>query len=421
MSGHGRLGDRVTDEAALWFVRAQDPDFPDEDRKALASWLAGSAEHVREYLSVAAVTQDIHSLSATPSVDELIALAQNASDAGNVVALLGVRQATESRANGLPPRREGDDWPNLPTSRARGLDQKRSHRDLEPGVRHVSWRRARAGGGFLQPAGRTRPPRWRRSWAAAAAVVVGLGFAGLLYFASRPVVYSTGVGEHLSFPLEDGSIVTLNAQSSLELAYTDDARSVVLVEGEALFNVAKDPARPFQVYTGRAVIRAVGTQFNVRSRGERATVTVVEGIVDVAAVEAIRTRTEVAPLADTHRSPSPPVVEPVRLVAGQQATVPSRSGEISVVQIKVDKATSWRERRLVFEAWTLEDVVQEFNLYNEQRIVIEDPTLAQQSISGVFSADDRLSFTLFLDEAGLAVAKTRADGTIELHAKSSSP
>ena len=85
-----------------------------------------------------------------------------------------------------------------------------------------------------------------------------------------------------------------------------------------------------------------------------------------------------------------------------------------MIETNVRKATAWRERRLVFEAWALEDVVAEFNLYNDQQFVVDDADLATHAISGAFSADDRESFALFLSEAGLALSETRADGTIVL-------
>jgi transmembrane sensor len=235
----------------------------------------------------------------------------------------------------------------------------------------------------------------------------------------------------MSFPLEDGSVVTLNAQSSLELAYTDAERNVRLIQGEALFAVARDPDRPFQVHTRRAVVRAVGTQFNVRFRGEDTTVTVVEGIVEVRsgsdAGDASGRGVDLSAPGDSPGDGLPGINKPsaqpqfVRLTVGQQARVPPRSGQVAVTEIKIDKATSWRERRLEFEAWSLAAVVDEFNLYNDQPIVIQDAALAEKSISGVFSADDRASFALFLDEAGLAVAETRADGTIVLRSANGTP
>jgi transmembrane sensor len=247
----------------------------------------------------------------------------------------------------------------------------------------------------------------------------------LAYFMiSGPVTYKTGVGEQVSFPLPDGSVVTLNAQSSLQLAYTERQRNVRLIGGEAFFDVAKDPDRPFEVHTKSAVARAVGTRFNVRFRGKNTTVTVVEGIVDVrpgpargdrprgAADPSVSVDAPGAGLPTVDKAAAQP--QTVRLTVGQQAKVPPRAGRVAVTEIKTDKATSWRERRLVFDSWALSAVVEEFNLYNEQRIEVQDAGLAEQSISGVFSADDRASFVLFLAEADLAVAQTRADGTIVL-------
>lgn len=374
MNQHREHLDRITDEAALWFARAQDPEFSAADKKALADWLAGSAEHVREYLSVAAVTQDIRSLSSTPTVDDLIALAREASDDANVVALLD----------------RGFSSPVLKVARADANKKRR------------------------------RPALW----ATAATVLLTIAASTLYFVASGPDIYTTGVGEQMSFPMQDGSVATLNAQSSLELAYTEAERNVRLVQGEAFFAVAKDPDRPFQVHTERAMVRAVGTQFNVRFRGEDTTVTVVEGIVEVRPGSDGGDRSgQGAYLGGPGNVPgngraaiNEPIAEPqlVRLTAGQQARVQPLSGQVAVAEIKVDRATSWRERRLSFDARPLSKVVDEFNLYNDQRIVIWDNALAGRSISGVFSADDRASFALFLEEAGLAVVETRADGTIVL-------
>jgi transmembrane sensor len=380
MSQHREHRDCITDEAALWFVRAQGPELSAAERRALASWLAGSAEHVREYLFVAAVTQDIRSLSSTPSVDDLIELAREATDDANVVALLS------------------SGFSSLELEAARTAPGSKESRSLRRG----------------------RPALW----ATAATLLLAIAASTFYVVTSGPVTYTTGVGEQMSFPLKDGSVVTLNAQSSLELAYTEAERSVRLVQGEALFAVAKNPDRPFRVLTERAVIQAIGTQFNVRFRGEDTTVTVVEGIVEVRLDSDGRHRsgkgTDLASsdglTGDARGSVNEPIadLQLVRLTAGQQASVSPRSAQVAVAEIKVEKATSWRERRLSFDAWPLSKVVDEFNLYNDQRIVIQDRALAEKSISGVFGADDRGSFALFLDEAGLAVAETQADGTIVL-------
>ncbi len=111
----------------------------------------------------------------------------------------------------------------------------------------------------------------------AAASVAIAAMVGIWFFlTSSPVVYSTGVGEQASFSLPDGSVVNLNAQSSLEVHYTKQERTVHLLTGEVLFNVKKRPDRPFLVLTERTKVRAVGTSFNVRQRGVTTTVTVAD-------------------------------------------------------------------------------------------------------------------------------------------------
>lgn len=368
-----RRQDRITDEAALWFVRAQDSEFSASDAEEFASWLAASAEHVQAYLSVASVTHDIREAAAAYDVDELVTLARKVADDQNVVALLGPDASLALSA--------GDDYP-----------------------RDVALAQASKVGG-------RRPMLWAAAAGVVLAVIAGT-FGFLQLIAPDPDLYTTGVGEQVSFPLGDGSVVTLNAQSTLRVAYGDAFRDIRLIAGEAMFDVEKDPDRAFRVITDRAVIQAIGTQFNVRSRGGGTTITVVEGIVDVRSTPGPSASPGAAAQTPAAADPPPAVSEPRRLTVGQQARVDG--GEVAVIEASVQKATSWRERRLVFEVWALEDVVAEFNLYNDQQFVISDPDLASRAISGAFSADDRESFALFLSEAGLARSDTLADGTIVL-------
>ena len=358
--------DRMTDHAALWFVRAQDPDFSRADREEFASWLAGSAEHVLEYLSLAAVSRDIHEASEHLDVDTLVALARQTGDDDNVVAL--------------------------------------------------SLRGAGVGVGKDHGESRNRVPR-PALWTAAAGLMITLMAGFWLSWSTSTVVHSTVVGEQLSFPLQDGSVVTLNARSLVEVNYTDSERTVRLVSGEALFEVEEDPDRPFRVVTERAVIQALGTSFNVRHREQRTTVTVVEGIVDVRPLDESGEDNgigrETSDDADA-KTPWPANAGAVRLTAGQQVLMDSQTARVTVTEADVADTTSWRERRLVFEGRALSDVVSEFNLYSDRRIEIEDPDLASVLISGAFDADDPESFALFLSSAGIAAVEQNARGLILL-------
>src|SRR5690606_14686343 len=121
-----------------------------------------------------------------------------------------------------------------------------------------------------------------RRYAAAASVVILAGALLLVFVPTRPQVYSTGIGEQRTVKLADGSIVHLNTDSSLRVEYSPATREVHLVEGEALFVVAKEPARPFRVEAGQTTVQALGTQFNVYRRAGGIEVSVIEGAVRVA-------------------------------------------------------------------------------------------------------------------------------------------
>lgn len=364
--------DRITDEAALWFVRAQAPEFSGADREEFASWLAASAEHVLEYLSVAAVSREIRESSPHMDVDALVALARQCGDQHNVVAMHATRPVI-----GKEPRDS-------------------THR------------------------------RGRRSVWTVAASVATAGLAGVWFaLTSGPLVHTTGVGEQAAFPLSDGSVVVLNTQSSIEVDYTESDRTVRLLTGEVLFEVREDADRPFRVLTDLAVIRAVGTVFNVRQRGDVTNVTVIEGTVDVRLLDAhdepgapaLKSADAVVPLAGDAAAHEglPDRDGLVRLDAGQQARVEEQSPEVVVLDANTEDTTAWRQRRLVFESRSLADVVAEFNLYGDVQIEIGEVELADRSISGSFDADDPKSFALFLSTADLAHAARRADGTIVLH------
>lgn len=82
--------------------------------------------------------------------------------------------------------------------------------------------------------------------------------------------YTLLTDEHTSnFTMEDGTIITLNKNSRLSYSdkYGKDSRNVKL-EGEAYFEVAKDPSKPFQVEMNGASITVLGTHFNVKADAE---------------------------------------------------------------------------------------------------------------------------------------------------------
>jgi transmembrane sensor len=195
---------------------------------------------------------------------------------------------------------------------------------------------------------------------------------------------ATGVGEQHSTVLPDHSLVELNTQSEIRVAFTSTERRVELVRGEAFFDVSKDPARPFIVYTDVASAKAVGTRFSVYRALTGTIVTVAEGRVLVRHQQPLP-----ASAADADHP------EAVEVVPGTQAE--ARPGRpVQMHSANLQQSLAWRERRLVFDGAPLEEVVKEFNRYNSPPLVIADPRLNGQRISGVFGANDSESLLDFL-------------------------
>ncbi|MGC4072858.1 MAG: FecR domain-containing protein [Nibricoccus sp.] len=264
----------------------------------------------------------------------------------------------------------------------------------------------------------SRKPRYRWLWpmagslAAAAAVV--LGFLSL-----SPVSPSTPTPAPVTAPaqiaaierrtLDDGTVIELNRDAEVAVLYTATERKVRLERGEAMFRVAKNPARPFIVITGDVHFRAVGTAFNVRRQTEAVELIVTEGKVRVqsAATEGLAT-----PQTDSAETPL--------VVAGELAVVPMQVGKspISVTKIateQMDEKLAWHSRLLDFTNARLSAVVAEFNLRNTPiRMVIEDAKLADTEVSASLRSDNIESFIRLL-EGGFGIEAERTGNVVTLH------
>ena len=355
---NGSPNEFLAAQAADWVVALGESDH--QTREAFADWLRASPEHIREFLAVSAIWGTLAGVSSQPSVQELVRLATSQS---NVVEMPGA----------------GGSGPTRAAVRAR------------PGRRWLGRAAAAAIGAV-----------------ALAAIVLNLPFGG------DPNLHATVVGEQSSVPLPDGSVVTLNTRTSIRVDYSARFRDVHLVDGEALFDVADNDARPFRVFTELALIEAVGTQFSVRTYSGQVTITVVEGIVDVSSLS----REPQARTDPDGRVQAAPMPAPVRIRFDQQARVRSGASTAQVVDAAVEKAIAWREQRLIFDALPLEQVIEEFNRYHARPVIIAEQELKPLPISGVFRCDDRASFLQFLSRMELADSAEREDGIIVLTGKS---
>lgn len=220
-------------------------------------------------------------------------------------------------------------------------------------------------------------------------------------------VHATQVGEQRSITLDDGSTVQLNTDSLLEVRYTAGARDLRLVRGEAFFEVAANPARPFSVYGKDGVARAIGTAFVVRVRAERMDVTVTKGVVEVAALEPAPARATLEAMA------SLPRIAPALVSAesGQVTTAVIAPQGISRDRLNASDAArqlAWRQGMLAFSGDRLDSVVADVSRYTDIDIEIADPALTDLRVSGYFKVGE-VEPMLEALESGFNVKVERVD------------
>ena len=220
----------------------------------------------------------------------------------------------------------------------------------------------------------------RRSLLAGAAALAASVAGGLIWF-SGGERYATEVGEIRRVPLSDGSVAAINTASTLVVDFTVRGRDVKLEHGEAWFEVARNPARPFLVSAGPVRVRAVGTAFSVRRREGGADVLVTEGVVEA--------------WTDGARDKA------IRLAAGERAFL---AGNASIKReaappSAVDRALAWRDGKIDLVGEPLGEAVAEINRYNRRRIRITDPSIAEERFDGVFRTDDPEGFALAVKQS----------------------
>jgi transmembrane sensor len=181
--------------------------------------------------------------------------------------------------------------------------------------------------------------------------------------------YLTGEGQKSIVDLPDGTRVTLDADSAVDIAFADGRRDVRLLKGHAFFDVAHDRARPFAVQAGGRVVTALGTQFDVRLTSGALRVVLAEGSVSVSAASG--------------GAPAPPI----KLSPGQAFSAPP-GGAGKVSPADVDEALAWKQGVVEFRDQPLSEAVGLLNRHTRAQIVITDPKVAALRITGVFKTGD---------------------------------
>ena len=273
-----------------------------------------------------------------------------------------------------------------------------------------------------------RKKRLRRrrlqSAAASVAAVLLMGFLwlgteqGAQFRNSRPAASRVLVFLPEQRTLPDGSVVELKAGSQIAVDFEGTFRRVVLTSGEAHFQVAKDPARPFVVAAGEMEFRAVGTSFAVQLRTTKVELLVTEGRVAVERAMASRKLPAGTAFAET------PVAPLVFVDAGNQVVVERTASAanatpqmIPVTPTQSVEKLGWRVPRLELNDTPLIEAIEAINRHSRTPIEIADLELGQMGISGMLQADNVQPLLQMLENNYGIRAERRESGTLVLRQK----
>ncbi|HYD86050.1 MAG TPA: FecR domain-containing protein [Vitreimonas sp.] len=235
----------------------------------------------------------------------------------------------------------------------------------------------------------------------AAAALIAIGWFSVRTLS--PPVYATAIGEQRAIELADGSTIELNTNSRIVVRFEEDVRYLELTRGEAVFDVAHDPTRPFIVEAGDNRVRAVGTQFAVRLAGEEMSVLVTEGVVSVAG------EIESAAVASARENAA------TRLVAGQRLDVADGAAAVAVLPVaEIERNLTWRSGMLQFDGQSLADAVEEVSRYTGARFTLTDSDVRELRVWAYFRASDLDGFLTNLELNNPSLEIRREAGTVHI-------
>ena len=230
------------------------------------------------------------------------------------------------------------------------------------------------------------PRRW---WFAAAAMLAAVAVGAMwLERGGELQTWATAVGQQRNITLADGSIVSLNTNTIVETDLRPQTREIYLRKGEAHFQVAHDRSRPFLVHAGDAVVRAVGTAFEVRVlTDQHVDVVVNEGRVEVQTTVAM----PASATPSTH--PRPPATTVRALSAGERLSTAGRDYAVTPITAQqLSSELAWREGAIIFDGEPLSEAIAEIERYTDARIIISDPQIAGLRVGGRFRTGDMQEF-----------------------------
>lgn len=327
----------INAQAAGWLARLSAADCSDDDRVRFERWLAADALHAKAYAKAIRVT-----------------------------SLLSA---------GSPVRQDG---------REHEAAQMHQHAMDDAATARLKKMADEALAACPDP-GSILSRRWLKMAAAASFVLLGVlvvtRMAGLVGVAPDVATYQSAVHQPQQIELADGSIVYLDADSSVAVRLSAKARELTLQKGRAYFSVAHDAARPFSVTAAGTRTVALGTRFEVN-------------LSDVRGVSVVLAQGSVAitPVDDRGQWRE-------QLVPGQRLTVQAAGQQRQIEPVNAERAVAWSEGKLVFDGESLDEVLVQINRYSADRLVLGDTSLASMPVGGSYSVgSDTMKFVEALSE-----------------------
>lgn len=219
-----------------------------------------------------------------------------------------------------------------------------------------------------------------------------LGCAALLEWRLWPgeQAYETGVGEQRVVMLADGTRMTLNTSTDVRVELTNVQRTMSVLRGEALFEVAKEPGRPFVVHVADAQVIATGTAFLVQSAPHDG------GSDDAFGVTLIEGQVIVQRSSRAEGTPATPIVmapgERLRVARRDDGSTRHDSSRTRLDRPHIDQLVAWQRGEAVYDDTPLSDAVAEMNRYSKVPIALVGDGVGALRISGVFRTGDNESF-----------------------------
>lgn len=330
---------KTIDEAGEWFLRIKEKDMSLSERAMFLKWLAKDTDNALEYHRMELLWEAMSELSLAPS--------QN----------YQVKTATQTKANHKY---------KLPANASATPNS-----DATPNV--------------VNKTGST-PVKHAFAIAALFMLVIGLVLFNRVNVSQQPaelLIFESAIGQNKTVSLKDGSTITLGGKSKITVRLSDSIRRITMHEGEALFSVSRDNSRPFVVEASGRLIKAIGTRFNIHMSAYNVTVTVLEGIVEIAAGFS-ESRTGNSAQQHKQTDDTGTFTGIARLHAMESLKYYT-SGQVGTIS-KTDPSTvtAWQKGKLVFANESLENVIADINRYSDRKIIIIDKASRKLRFSGTF-------------------------------------